>query len=224
MSTVAALIAEAKELAGAGVAWSDRVSPILERRFYDTVLDECVRLYGLLFRRYTCDIVDGTAAYCTPPLDTIEAVYILSSTDEKKQIGVLHSNDGRGGTVYTDPSDGEPTLALFEGLGTIRLHPTPDYDKTAGLELQGYGPYNPSDYSLTSECPLNGQDEIAVIRGIAYYLLEFIGDPRQATMRTLYDKARAQIEVNAHTYTASHRMRGVTPNRSYQTGLNPLNT
>jgi hypothetical protein len=222
MGTIASVIAMGKELAGGHVAWSERVSPVLERKFYDTVIDECVRPFEGLARRYTCDLVSGQATYCTPPLDTIEAIYIKASDDTISQVGTLHSHDARGGVVYTAPESGTPTLAIMEGMGSIRLHPTPNYAKVSGLELQGYGPYNPADYALTDECPLMGQDEMAASRGIAYLLLELVSDPRQATMYQMYRRGLARIELNAHAYTAAHRMRGVTPATSASTGVNPL--
>jgi hypothetical protein len=222
MSSIAAVIAQGKELAGGHVAWAERVSPLLERSFYDTVIDECVRPFQGLARRYTCDVTDGEAVYCTPPLDTIEAVYLTDSDGEKTQVPVLHSHDGRGGVVYTDPQEGTPTLAIFEGMGSIRLHPTPDFTLADGLELHGYGPYNSADYALTDECPLMAQDEITVSRGIAYLLLEYIGDARQISMERLYRRGLARIEINAHAYTSAHRMRGATPATSSSSGLNPL--
>jgi hypothetical protein len=222
MPSIASVIATGKELAGAHVAWSEHVSPIMERKLYDTVIDECVRPFEGLARRYTCDLVSGQATYCTPPLDTIEAIYITASDDVVTQVGTLHSHDARGGIVYTNPESGTPALAIMEGMGSIRLHPTPNYAKTSGLELQGYGPYNPSDYALTDECPLMGQDEITASSGIAYLLLEILGSPRQASMERMYRRGLARIEINAHAYTAAHRMRGVTPSKSTTAGINPL--
>ena len=222
MSTIAALIGQGKEIAGPHIAWADRVSPIMERRFYDTVLDECVRRVGSLFRRFTTDLTSGSALVCTPALDTIEAVYATIADGSVVQLPTLHSHDARGGSAYTDPQSGNPSVALLEGIGSLRLDPTPDYSATDGLTIEGYGAYNPADFSLTDECPLTQQDEITVARGIAYYLLELIADPRQATMQRLYERGLAQIEINAHTYTAAHKMRGPTPGSSTVGGQNPL--
>ena len=223
MSTVASLIAQGKELAGAGIAWADRVSPIMERAFYDTVMGECTRPFESVALSYTCDIVSGTATYCTPPVDTIEAVYATVADTTKHELGVVHSHDARGGVAYTNPQSGDPTIAIVEGLGALRIYPTPNYNATAGLEISGYGPYLATNYTLTSNCPLNAQDEVAVVRGIAYYLLEYISDPRQATMLPLYRRALSQLEINAHTYTAAHRVRGVASATGVANGLNPLN-
>lgn len=223
MSTVAAIIAKAKELAGPHIAWAERVSPILERQFYDDVMGECTRPFESVALSYTCDITDGDATYCTPPLDTIEAVYATFADATKHELGVVHSHDARGGVAYTNPQEGKPQIAIVEGMGRLRLYPTPDFSATGGLEISGYGPYTASNYTLTSTCPLNTQDEVAAVRGIAYYLLEFIGEARQSTMLTLYRRALAQIEINAHTYTAAHRVRGVANATGTANGLNPLN-
>lgn len=222
MSTISSVIAQGKELAGGHIAWAERVSPQLERSFYDAVIDECVRPFQGLARRYTCDVTDGEAVYCTPPLDTIEAVYLTDSAGIKTQLATLHSHDGRGGVVYTEPQEGTPTIAIIEGMGSIRLHPTPGFTRVDALELHGYGPYSASDYALTDECPLMAQDEITLSRGIAYLLLEYLGDARQVSMERLYRRGLARIELNAHAYTSAHRMRGVTPSKSTSAGANPL--
>jgi hypothetical protein len=42
------------------------------------------------------------------------------------------------------------------------------------------------------------------------------------SMERMYRRGLARIEINAHAYTAAHRMRGVTPSSGATAGLNPL--
>jgi hypothetical protein len=228
MSTVAQVQALAMDFAGPKVALNTTISPQVMRMFYDYTMQECVQAVGQIYQVFTGDITSGTAVVCTPSLDVIEAAYItdsssrVSNPSKKYQLAIAHSHDFRGGQDYTDPESGRPEYLITEGLNRLRLSPVPDYTRTGALELHGYGVYDPASYALTAECPFKGQDETAVVLGMAYRILEYLGEARQVSVKQMYDKARAQLEINAHVYSAASRVRGVASGSNRST-LNPLN-
>ena len=200
--------------------------PIL-RRFYDDTMDDVTSRLGVFWQEWAVNITSGTAVYCLPALDTIEAVYITNSSGNKKMIGQVHSKDARTLDAYTDATSGEPGCIIYEGIGFGRLWPKPDYTTTAspanGLIIQGYGPYAPDSYSLTTNNPLNRQDQRCIIYGVEWRILEDAGDPRQASVYEQFINARNLIEINASRYSPAHGLQRSGPTlRSTDSAQNPF--
>lgn len=200
--------------------------PLL-RRFYDDIMDDVASRLGVFYQEWAVNITSGTATYCLPELDTVEAVYITNANGDKKQIAHIHSKDARLLDAYTDPTSGEPSSLIYEGIGFGRLWPVPNYSTTAdpadGLIIQGYGPYAPDSYSLTTSNPLKRQDQRCIIYGVEWRILEDAGDPRQAGVYERYISTRNLIEINASRYSPAHGLQRSQPQiRATDSALNPL--
>jgi hypothetical protein len=202
-------------------------SPPLLRRFYDQIMDDTCSRIGPLYQEWSVNITSGTAGYCLPGLDTVEAAYITNEDGDKLEIGFMHSKDARGMDAYTEASTGTPTVLILEGIGYGRLWPTPDYTTTSdpadGLILDGYGVYDPASYGLTTENPLKRQDQTCIELGVAWLILQHTGDARQANLDRQYRRARNTIEINASRYTPAHGMQrmGVLP-APLDNSVNPM--
>lgn len=221
--TISQIIALAHEEARQVVGVPPAPSPVLVRQFYDATMDEIVSRIGLLWQQWTCDLTSGEASYCLPALDRIEAGWVLDSSDNKTPIAFVHSRDATASTAYRVPESNVPTVVIVEGIGRCRLHPTPNYTKTNGLILTGYGPYIRTDYALTTENPLKVQDQTAVITGIAIKILKHIGNHEEAAIKDRdYQRQLGQIQINASDYTPAHAMERTGSFFVNGNALNPL--
>ena len=224
--TVQEILRHAHERVGLVPGVGQAPSPLVARHFYDTVMDEIVGRIGLLYQQFTTDLVSGEASYCLPALDRIEAAWVLDANDKKTVLAFTHSRDSSASNSYIDPAaiEGTPRTLITEGIGRCRLYPRPDYAKTAGLIVAGYGPYEPSSYTLTTECPLKRQDEEAVILGVMVRLhIHKQEYDKSALTERQYQRALNKIEIHARDYTPASAMPRGVPVATRTDELNPLN-
>ena len=227
--TAQEILSGAMERAKTVPGYAGSPSPILLRRFYDEIMDEITGMIGNFYQEWSINVASGQAQYCLPDVDRIEAAYIRDASGTKKDLGHLHSGDARGLDAYRSSSVGTPQILIYEGIGRGRLWPAPDYTTAGspanGLYVDGYGPYSPSAYTLSTSNPLKRQDQTCVEVGVAWLVLSDAGHPLATDRRSRYTRLKNQIEINAADYSPAHRMErtGFAGSITSVDALNPLN-
>lgn len=204
--------------------------PILLDALYNDLMDQLVQAADALYISYAGDIVDGQSVYCAPPLYYIdEVVAEISDGGQKRALNIGGIYDAPGiPALRVAPNSGVPVYAFTEGLNSVRLYPTPNYDTTGtdpvdGIVMWGLGTYDHDSYALTDENPLPLRHHMGLVHGLAWQLR-----PEDIHARNQWQGAKARIIEEAGQKSAAMKSRYPVTTQplnmgTLPTGENPLN-
>jgi hypothetical protein len=219
-------LARAGQYGAAGAA----LDPILLDALYNDLMDQLTQTADALYLSYGGNLVDGQAVYCAPPLYFIDEVTIeISDGGARRALMLGGIADAMGvPSLRVSPESGVPTMAFTEGLNSVRLFPTPNYDTTGttpvdGIVMWGFGTYDPASYGMTAENPLPTRHHMGLVHGLAWQINT--GDLHS---RSQWQGAKARILEEAGAKSAAIRSRypvsgSLASLGTLPTGENPLN-
>jgi hypothetical protein len=201
----------------------------------EEICDELTRVVNQCHTTLTSDIVSGTRYYCAADLYYLESAEIFrdATSSDKKPLSIVDSEemtllDATWRTENPERS-GEPHTLVTMGGGAYALYPTPDYSRTAGLIMRGFGLYDRSLWPLDSDaCPLPVRVQNTLINGIAYRMAENGATPvdllRSKSLYQRYWGDKGRWEAEASTYHEQRRSRrsGIDTD-GLRSPLGPLN-
>ena len=196
--------------------------PFLVNDELDAVVGIFSRFADTHYLTYTQDLISGTATYCLPDLknlteggcqvlDSAGKLYQLSLTDVR---GAYATAPGylNAPAPPTQTTDRVPSALVLQGYEFFTLYPTPNYSKTAGIILRGFGVLSASTWANDTDlCPLPARNHIGVTYGLAERIAESMGDDRKAAImrqRFRYQKGHYESELNTFTESLRHKTEG----------------
>lgn len=106
----------------------------------DRVADSLAGLDALYVSEIT-DIVSGQSAYSIPALYRVGSIVATWVNGVSAPLAQLTPQDMdiQYPTWRTQPAQGFPTTAIFNGQASVVLYPQPDYTLASGLRVEGFG-------------------------------------------------------------------------------------
>lgn len=198
--------------------------PFAAEFLLDSAANKVCRATDCFWREFNADLVEGQSEYCDPLLYKIPAIYLITDTGDRRELGrfsVSEMNNLHDGWREWN-TDTNPSYAISQGMNRFLLSPTPSGDRNGGLIFTGWSVTadNREGQSLhlwadeDDECPMPQESHEAVLyRYIADRLIQMKAnretrDTANALLpdyERMYEEEKGRVETFAQVRYGAFR-------------------